>query len=325
MKALAENIQRLRKAAGLTQDELGRKVGVSMQAVSRWENGGLPDAELLPDIASALNTSIDALFGRDVADTADTLKMVAADVARTLPDERFNRAWRIAAEAVAELCVNQSEYADEAESMRDMIQHILFAKKSDSEGGGMPYHARISTAAGLSTMCAQPGNYAINIIPRPKDGYEAMLSRVEDYKRLFDLLSRDHRLDMMIYLCSRPDTAFTAEVASKALGIGVEETKTVIRDLRDHNFLHKQAVETADGVVNAYQTNHNMELVPFLYAARELMYNDTNGFVNITHDTKLLNNKPGTGARDPVWKTTPKPRDEEETVSEQPTEPTPLS
>ena len=36
---LGDNIARFRKAAGLTQEELGTTVGVSAQAVSRWECG----------------------------------------------------------------------------------------------------------------------------------------------------------------------------------------------------------------------------------------------------------------------------------------------
>ncbi len=38
-KLIGEQITRYRKERGLTQEELGRAVGVSTQAVSRWENG----------------------------------------------------------------------------------------------------------------------------------------------------------------------------------------------------------------------------------------------------------------------------------------------
>jgi len=62
---LGDNIARFRKAAGLTQEELGTTVGVSAQAVSRWECGGAPDVALLPAIADALAVSTDALFGRE--------------------------------------------------------------------------------------------------------------------------------------------------------------------------------------------------------------------------------------------------------------------
>ena len=41
-------ILELRTKKGLSQDELAEKVYVTRQAVSRWERGGTPDAELLP-------------------------------------------------------------------------------------------------------------------------------------------------------------------------------------------------------------------------------------------------------------------------------------
>ncbi len=40
---IGAQISKFRKAAGLTQEELGEAVGISGQAVSRWECGGAPD------------------------------------------------------------------------------------------------------------------------------------------------------------------------------------------------------------------------------------------------------------------------------------------
>ncbi len=57
-------LKSIRKAKGMKQEELADQVGVSPQAVSKWEQGGMPDAALLPAIADALGISIDALFGR---------------------------------------------------------------------------------------------------------------------------------------------------------------------------------------------------------------------------------------------------------------------
>ena len=48
---LGETIYKLRKQRGITQEELGRAVNVSTQAVSKWEHGGSPDAEMLPLLA----------------------------------------------------------------------------------------------------------------------------------------------------------------------------------------------------------------------------------------------------------------------------------
>ncbi len=59
---LGRKIKEFRVKKGITQEELGSLVGVTTQAVSKWERGGTPDAELLPDIARVLGVSIDALF-----------------------------------------------------------------------------------------------------------------------------------------------------------------------------------------------------------------------------------------------------------------------
>ena len=48
---LSECIAELRRARNLTQEQLGQLVGVSAQAVSKWEKGGAPDVELLPALA----------------------------------------------------------------------------------------------------------------------------------------------------------------------------------------------------------------------------------------------------------------------------------
>ena len=59
---IGEKIAKYRKLKGYTQEQLGELVGVSGQAVSKWENGGVPDTYLLPAISKILGVSIDALF-----------------------------------------------------------------------------------------------------------------------------------------------------------------------------------------------------------------------------------------------------------------------
>ena len=56
-------IRELRKAAGLTQTELGDNMGVSQTIVSDWENEVyLPKARQLPDLARVLNCEINDLY-----------------------------------------------------------------------------------------------------------------------------------------------------------------------------------------------------------------------------------------------------------------------
>lgn len=60
---VASQIVLLRKTKGLTQAELGDRVGVSFQAVSKWERGEtLPDTGVLPLLAKVLETSIDNIL-----------------------------------------------------------------------------------------------------------------------------------------------------------------------------------------------------------------------------------------------------------------------
>ena len=60
---LGEKIKDLRKKANISQEELAEKVGVSRQAVTKWESdSGLPDIENLKSIASLFNISIDELL-----------------------------------------------------------------------------------------------------------------------------------------------------------------------------------------------------------------------------------------------------------------------
>lgn len=57
------HIATLRKSKGITQSELGERIGVSFQAVSKWERGEtLPDITLLPDLAKILETTVDYIL-----------------------------------------------------------------------------------------------------------------------------------------------------------------------------------------------------------------------------------------------------------------------
>ena len=63
IEKVSSQISALRKTKGLTQNELGERVGVSFQAVSKWERGEtLPDISVLPDLAKVLETSIDSIL-----------------------------------------------------------------------------------------------------------------------------------------------------------------------------------------------------------------------------------------------------------------------
>jgi len=65
---IADNIARLRKARGMTQEALAEVIGVAAQTISKWETAATwPDVALLPGIADVFGVTIDALYGREDA------------------------------------------------------------------------------------------------------------------------------------------------------------------------------------------------------------------------------------------------------------------
>lgn len=76
---LKENIKAIRKAKGLSQQELAVKLNVVRQTVSKWEQGlSVPDSDLLISISEVLETPVSTLLGETVMETeADTLKAIS--------------------------------------------------------------------------------------------------------------------------------------------------------------------------------------------------------------------------------------------------------
>ena len=97
----AENLRALRKAKGLSQEELAARLHVVRQTISKWEKGrSVPDAELLVRLAEELDTTAAALLGPEVppeaeaGGTAEQLGRIAEQLA--VKNRRARRIWRIA-------------------------------------------------------------------------------------------------------------------------------------------------------------------------------------------------------------------------------------
>ena len=76
---LSDNIKNLRKAKGLSQDELAIKLNVVRQTISKWEKGlSVPDSEMLILIAEALETSVHVLLSETIElDVNSDFKVIA--------------------------------------------------------------------------------------------------------------------------------------------------------------------------------------------------------------------------------------------------------
>ena len=79
---LGNNIRTFRRRDKKTQEALAEALGVTSQAVSRWESGGsYPDMSLIPSIANFFGVSIDELFGYE-GERTQRIEMLAAEINR---------------------------------------------------------------------------------------------------------------------------------------------------------------------------------------------------------------------------------------------------
>jgi len=78
---IGENLKRLRREKDLTQEELAAHLGISFQAISKWERGeSYPDITILPALSNYFKISIDELVGME-------------EIRRTEEYEKINKKW----------------------------------------------------------------------------------------------------------------------------------------------------------------------------------------------------------------------------------------
>ncbi|MBP3654034.1 MAG: helix-turn-helix transcriptional regulator [Oscillospiraceae bacterium] len=83
-QTIGKRIAQLRKDKGMTQEDLAQRMGVSPQAVSKWENdNACPDISLLPLLAKQLDVSVDELLS---GKTAPAVTIVPEEQRKDLKD-----------------------------------------------------------------------------------------------------------------------------------------------------------------------------------------------------------------------------------------------
>ena len=79
----SENLKALRRAKGLTQEELAIRLHVVRQTVSKWEKGlSVPDADLLLRLAEVLDTTVSRLLGADIPEDEGSRNELAEQLSR---------------------------------------------------------------------------------------------------------------------------------------------------------------------------------------------------------------------------------------------------
>ena len=84
---LGKRIGMLRRQKGLKQDELAEKLGISPQAVSKWENDQTcPDISLLPKLAQILGVSVDVLLSGEQEPPVPVVQILPEDQRKNIKD-----------------------------------------------------------------------------------------------------------------------------------------------------------------------------------------------------------------------------------------------
>lgn len=265
---LSERIAALRKERGLTQEQLGGMVGVSAQAVGKWERGGAPDVELLPILARQLGVTVDALFGLEGGEQINVEDAVGRWLRGFPIEDRMEQLCRLIWSSVSYFMprgVNlpQMGYLETCQpDLGDDLERLELSQCQNESGILVDIHAEDFSF--------------VTLWPRPEKGYAQWLAPKEEYRRLFALLAKPGCLELLGYVHSREVSYFSPAVAAKHLKMPCEAVEELLEALVERHILWSMDLEVETGKIRAYQVAEPLKLIPFLYLARCLMQSDMN-------------------------------------------------
>ncbi|MBQ7874192.1 MAG: helix-turn-helix transcriptional regulator [Oscillospiraceae bacterium] len=272
---IGNQITKFRKAAGLTQEELGKAVGVSTQAVSRWECGGAPDVALLPAIADRLGVTVDALFGREggeVTDINEEIKKWAATVPKEHIHEKLNR---LVFSAIGANNFVAMEYVEKCE---DDFGCLINSYHS-TDGGN--YFGVNAEDMSFSAIC-----------PKPEKGYNAYFADKEAYRKFFGVLSMPHVLEMLEFLLSENTRLFTSELLAQKLSADTAEIEETLEKMQECHLVYSTDFGTIGGLSKIYGPSIGCSYIPFLYLARCILEDTQINFLGSDTRTKPYFHRP---------------------------------
>ncbi|MBQ6884422.1 MAG: helix-turn-helix transcriptional regulator [Clostridia bacterium] len=264
MNNIGTNIAKFRKEKKITQEQLASFVSVSAQAVSKWENGGTPDCELLPKIADCLQVSIDALFSRKCEDNISIKQELAKRILELPVAERFNEVMEYLWVLQLALAGNNGHFSDGN------------YKKTIKETGDEYRHSQNIFDEGIIMMSLKEKLQYFLCMPEPDDGWLKNLNNIDDYCKLFAFLGEKDFLNAAILLESIEPYLFNISLLKSNLNITEERAEEIISKLKEYKFITEASIETENGKEKVYHIHSNPALVAVLALATELMKKPTN-------------------------------------------------
>jgi len=291
--SIGDHIAQLRKEKGVTQEVLAEAVGVSGQAVSKWESGGSPDTLLLPAIADYFGVSIDRLFDHKICDEKYLYKMVA-DGIRVSPSELDIRRFFTLCYAAA-FGDKHTEYAWNPE--------LVYPAAEESEA---VYSGRYGETGTLQ-MRQDPSLRYFLLMPELECGWGKELYFKEEYVEWFALLSDADTLKTLFFLYAKKgvnfprNTAFTTRTLEKELQIPPEKGEEILKNLEKYGLTFSEKISLGDEVKTVYSFNSIFSFLPFMIFTGEMLKHPHN-WIN------CLNLNMGNLSTPWLQKTTPEPQ-----------------
>lgn len=263
MSVIGQQIRKYRMAKGITQEQLGELVGVTTQAVSKWERGGTPDAELLPALSRVLSVSIDTLFGLG----EENLALAVARRVNTMPDEEaypfaFNICWAIMHGLMHDVVMPENLTND-------------YIDRMTNDENKMEYLSKIMRDEGICIARTSRGLNSFFLLREPKEGLRNFFVDIDAVRNVFELFGDKNILDIIFYMYTRLNTPIASSLISKNTGLSVQMVDDCMERLSKANLVNKSVIETADGEMYSYMFTNENVVIPLLLYADEITKDKT--------------------------------------------------
>ena len=262
IEMIGQQIASLRKEKGIKQEELAKYVGVSTQAVSKWENGGIPDTELLPKIADFFSVSIDSLFGRSITDYSDLQSALIKKIGDTPCDKRFK--------LVFNYCWDMERALMPSDRKNKHYSSIEDYEKGI--GADAQHYSSIMQNDGFTRMGIANRSQYFLIVPDPKSTNDAYFNGI-DYPSFFKDISDENFWNACVYLNKRDyQKAFTTTWFTKKLGVTAEKAEEILSTLKKYKMVSSTQIEMDDEIQTVYHFRPTPSFIALLIFAQELIH-----------------------------------------------------
>lgn len=276
MSVIGKQIKKYRTQKGYTQEQLGQLLGVTTQAVSKWERGGTPDVELLPDLSNVLGVSIDSLFGREE-------QRLTASLARKICEMKNEDAYRYAFSICWAIEIG---FMQDISALDDFLNK--FIEHSAITTDKTDYFSKMMQDGGIATARLSPDFHHFFLMVEPQSSIKDQLADIETLRGVFQIFADKKLLKIIFYMYSRLNTPIAASLISKNTGFEVKEVERCMEILCKNNLATCSSVATADGEIYSYMFHQESSVIPLLCFADEIAKKDYHDFVGSFDRTKPL-------------------------------------